>query len=302
MLILAVIFTPMFGLYYLITTLWTTFIENTGKFYHSSISNQIIENILTQKFSYYQNLDESEKKRFVKRTKEFIKIKEFYPSGGMEITDEMIILISASAIQLTFGLNEYLLDSFSKIFIYPKEYYSKYDKLYHKGEANLNGVIAFSWQHFVEGYDNLKDNLNLGLHEMAHALRFDKFKNESADSFFSSYFEKWHMVSKDEFLRLKDGKPSFFREYGGTNINEFFSVCVECFFESPLEFSKVQPEIFKHMSILLNQNPLTCKVIESISELNHEEIKDNFKLEEPIIFKSGTTFKNILAVCVAAFF
>jgi Mlc titration factor MtfA (ptsG expression regulator) len=299
-LVLAVIFTPMFGLYYLVQLFWNTFIENKGKYYHPNIDSKAIEVILEQKFRFYQNLPYSEKARFIKRTKEFIRIKEFYPSGGLMLTDEMVVLISASGIQLTFGLREYLLINFAKIFVYPKEYYSKYDKLYHKGEANLNGAIAFSWYHFVEGYDKPNDNLNLGLHEMAHALRFDKFKNDSYDQFFSNYFEKWHMISKDEFLRLKNHKPSFFREYGGTNINEFFSVCVEYFFESPAEFLKAQPEIYNHLSILLNQNPLTNNVIKSISESFVDLIKPDIKLEEPIIYQSGAPVKNILALLVVA--
>jgi Mlc titration factor MtfA (ptsG expression regulator) len=74
-----------------------------------------------------------ERKRFVKKTKNFIRIKEFHPSVGLEITDEMIALIAASAIQVCFGLTEYLLVNFSKIFIYPKEYYSNYDKLFRIG-------------------------------------------------------------------------------------------------------------------------------------------------------------------------
>jgi Mlc titration factor MtfA (ptsG expression regulator) len=257
LLILAILFTPMFGLHYLVKYLWNTFVEKPDKYYRSNIDVQSIETVLLGKFAYYQKLDPIEKERFVKRVNVFIAHKEFLPSGGMEITDEMVILIASSAVQLTFGLEDYLLLSFSKIFIYPKEYYSQYDKLYHQGEANLGGVVVLSWNNFLEGYNKPHDNYNLGLHEMAHALRFDKFKNIDSDDFFSVYFEKWYVVAREEFLRLKNSEPSFFRKYGGTNINEFFSVCVEYFFESSKEFQNIHPEIYKHLSILLNQDPLT---------------------------------------------
>jgi Mlc titration factor MtfA (ptsG expression regulator) len=290
----------MFGLYYLIKLFLKVYIQNNSKYYHPGIDNKTIEVYLEQKFAYYQKLDEVEKARFVKRTKNFIRIKEFHPAGGLVLTEEMIILISASAIQLTFGLTEYLLLHFSRIFVYPKEYYSKYDKLYHKGETNLAGAIVLSWNNFMEGYNKPNDNINLGLHEMAHALRFDKFKSESYDTFFSEYFEKWLIISKDEFLRLKNHNSSFFRNYGGVNVNEFFSVCVEYFFESPREFSEAQPEMYKHLCILLNQDPLTNHLIQTISEWENDTSKNDPILEGPVIYKStAITPKNMLALTFA---
>ena len=299
LLLVAIVFTPMFGVYYLFKLFWNTFIEPRSKNYYGNIDIKFVEFILLNKFQYYQKLNELEKTRFIKRLDNFISNKEFIPSGGMELTEEMIVLISASAIQLTFGLEEYLLLNFSKIFIYPKEYYSKSDNLYHKGEANLAGAIVFSWNNFMDGYNKPHDNYNLGLHEMAHALRFDKFKSSDYDEFFANYFEKWNMIAKEEFIRLKNHQPSFFREYGGTNINEFFSVCVEYFFESPKEFKEIHPEIYKHMCILLNQNPLTNEIIENQSKSFSFLNKTEFQLQEPIFYKSENTAKNILALLFA---
>lgn len=213
-----------------------------------------IKLVLSSKFSYYQRLSVENQSRFVNRVSRFISDKEFR-ALNFELTEEMIILISASAIQLTFGLDHYLFDHFSKIFIYPREFYSRLNKEYHRGETNLGGVIVLSWKHFSEGYNIPNDNLNLGLHEMAHALRFDKFKSDDYDRFFSEYLDKWQLISKEEFLKIKEHKASFFREYGGTNFSEFFSVCIEYFFESPREFKNMQPEIYKHLCILLNQDP-----------------------------------------------
>ena len=259
------IITPLYIAYMLVRLFWEKFIERPGavisggSIYQDGQKMRIdfknAELILISKFRYYQKLDDSSKAKFLKRVIRFISVKEFRALGGLQITEEMVVLVSASAVQLTFGLKEFQLEHFRKIFIYPKEFYSKTSKEYHKGETNLGGVIVLSWKHFVEDYVKENDNLNVGLHEMAHALRFDRMKGDSYDVFFAQYMEKWQVISTEEFTKLKEQKPSVFRSYGGSNFNEFFSVCVEYFFESPADFKRALPEMYRHMTILLNQDP-----------------------------------------------
>ncbi len=200
----------MFGLYYLIKFFWERVVEspsplvvyNSGTYTDQQsikIDHKNTESILTLKFNYYQKLSDQDKVKFLKRVSGFISDREFRALSGLTLTEDMVVLISASAIQLTFGLEEFMMDHFSKIFIYPKEFYSRLNKEYHKGETNLAGVIVLSWKHFNEGYTISNDNLNLGLHEMAHALRFDKFKSDDYDKFFSEYIDKWQLISETEF-------------------------------------------------------------------------------------------------------
>jgi MtfA peptidase len=292
-LLVAIAFAPLFGLYYLIRFLFGLFNKSI---YGKKIHLKYIELILSSKFVYYQKLSDKNKTKFLRRVSSFIDNKEFLGSGGIELTDEMIVLISASAIQLTFGLEEYHLDHFSKIFIYPKAYYSRISKQYHKGETNLGGAIALSWSHFVEGYNKPNDKVNLGLHEMAHALRFDKFKSDDYDRFFNTYYDKWQIIAKEEFLKTKDRSSTFFREYGGTNVNEFFAVCVESFFESPSEFKKAHPEIYRHMCILLNQDPLSdVSVQNEVSDIRTRNTGNYIVSGEPF-YVSGTNGKNMLSL------
>lgn len=258
-LLLSVVFTPMFGFYYLVRFIRNSVIDRLPAFEMRINMNrgraQYANDLLLEKFPYYKALNEQNRNRFLARLFKFIEAKYFIPSGGTILTKEMTILISASAIQLTFGLNEYLLHTFKRIFIYPKEFYSKFNKRYHKGETNLGGAIIFSWNNFTSGYEDPTNNYNLGLHEMAHALRFNKFRSDEYDQFFDMYYEKWLLVANDEFIKLSNNIPSYLREYAGANKEEFFAVCVEHFFETPHEFKKQLQEVYKHLSILLNQDP-----------------------------------------------
>jgi Mlc titration factor MtfA (ptsG expression regulator) len=294
-LIAAIFFAPMFGLYYLVRFIFRSLNKNGPE---KRADLKYSEQILSSKFVYYQRLNDTDKTKFLKRLVNFIDTKDFQGCGGIELTQEMIVLISASAIQLTFGLDEFLLDHFSKIFVYPNVYYSRINKQYHKGETNLAGAIVLSWNHFLEGYNKPHDKVNLGLHEMAHALRFDKFKNDDYDYFFNTYFDKWQAIAKDEFKRTKDGSSPFFREYGGTNANEFFAVCVESFFESPAGFKKLHPEIYKHMCILLNQDPLANPFIpnENTPRISLNKVQP---VSGNLLYTSSSNTKSILSLIFA---
>ena len=103
----------------------------------------------------------------------FISTKDFIPRKRSRVTWEMKVLIEASAIRITFGFPRVDLSYFKFILIYPEQFYSSINKQYHKGEVNPAAkTIVLGWKDFVEGYLE-NDGRNLGLHEMAHALRLE---------------------------------------------------------------------------------------------------------------------------------
>jgi Mlc titration factor MtfA (ptsG expression regulator) len=208
---------------------------------------------LQNKHSYYQKLEESDRQRFVDRVQRFIAKKSFSGRQDLFVTSEMKTLIAAAAVQVTFGLDTWDLSYFKAILVYPSEYQNPKTKNYHKGETNLGGFMCFSWKHFLEGNANASDKINLGLHEFAHALRFNGIKGNDTDYFFENYFLRWVACAVKEFKKLRNNEESIFRKYGSVNINEFFSVAVETFFETPLQFAEYFPELYNHTSILLNQ-------------------------------------------------
>ncbi len=254
-----------------------------------------IELILSAKFKYYKKLNPEDQKKFVDRTYLFANNKEFLTRDAKDILDEMDnikTLISAAAIELTFGLSEYELPHFSKIFIYPHDYYNGLTKHWHKGETNIMGAIVFSWKDFQEAYNEEHGKTNLGLHEMAHALLLTDKIDEGRDAFFDAYFDRWWAISSTEFKKLAKHETSFFRDYGGTNQQEFFAVCMECFFEASQEFKEKHPEIYRQTCILLNQDPSGdfSKITEA-----REELLKSFQNIDPgiLIYRTkGRTLMN----------
>src|SRR5688500_15587097 len=193
---------------------------------------QMYRDILQKYFRYYQRLSAGDKARFERKVCNFLYSKRFIPRNMPKVPIEARVLIAASAVQLTFGLPDNYLQHFDKILVYPDEYYSLITRQYHKGEVNPRfGIIVLSWNHFLEGYMNSKDSVNLGLHEMAHALRLENVIRSGDYKF----FDEGLIAKLDDYARSICRNPGsyehFFRPYASTNEHEFFSVAVENFFE-----------------------------------------------------------------------
>jgi Mlc titration factor MtfA (ptsG expression regulator) len=240
-----------------------------------------IHNILASRYSYYKNLSNSGKEKFLLRVKEFIETKDIEGRNGLEVTQTMEVLIAASGIQLTFGLDNYLLQHFKKIIIYPDKFYSPYSKTHNVGEVNTGGVIVLSWKAFEEGIANQRDSYNVALHEMAHALNLTDFLGKDVDPLFSAYFDKWYVHAR-KLMRKLPGEDTFFRKYASKNIQEFFAVGVEHFFEQPEEFQNAYPEFYKQFTYLLNQDPLQ-KDSGVVGYTNKKEKVRKIEKEKPVL-------------------
>ncbi len=212
--------------------------------------------ILIKYFPYFAGLTVPERIFFEKRLIEFINSKKFLPRQMAEVTLEMKTFIAASAVQLTFGLPMVYLSHFKYILVYPDEYYSQITKKYHKGEVNpRHQAIVLSWKAFIEGYFK-QEGVNLGLHEMAHALHLENtIRNEEFDFLPEKELKVWDQLAGGEMEKIKSGAECFFREYGATNAYEFFAVAVESFFERPQQFKEYNEELFLVLAKILNQNP-----------------------------------------------
>lgn len=213
--------------------------------------------ILKQYFSYYLHLSSVDRKNFERKLVWFLHTKQFV-GRGMPITDEIKVLISASAAQLTFGLPNVYLSHFRKVLVYPNDYYSTINNRYHKGEVNPKlKLIVLSWPSFVNGYIEHDSGRNLGLHEMAHALHLEnRIPNHEFGFFEPAVFKTWREHAHLEIEAIKLGENQLLRAYASTDVYEFFAVAVEYFFERPKELQDAMPQTYGLLVKLLNQDPI----------------------------------------------
>jgi MtfA peptidase len=218
--------------------------------------------ILQKYFPYYQQLSAFNKTKFERKVCNFIYGKRFIPRNIDEVTVEGRVLIAATAVQLTFGLSNVYLQHFKKILVYPNDYYSSITKRFHKGEVNpMFGIIVLSWQSFVDGFIYPDNGKNLGLHEMAHALRLENIvRNKKYHFFDDALLKRLDEIAHHVCNETTDWNDTIFRPYACTNAHEFFAVAVENFFERSQQFKVEIPELYSVLTKLLNQDPMLMKL------------------------------------------
>lgn len=214
--------------------------------------------IIAEHFSFYNKLSVIDKRYFEHRVLKFINAHNFIGRGGVVVTKKMEILIASTATMLTFGMRRYLFSQFENIIIYPNNYLSKVTNEHHQGETNPRmRTIVFSWDNFLNGVEIDDNNLNLGLHELTHAMHFSFLKELSFTSaVFLDNFTVLLDRMKDKQLQRKIVESGYLRSYAFRNRFEFLSVVVEHFFETPHEFNQKLPEVYSMVKQMMNLDTL----------------------------------------------
>jgi len=204
--------------------------------------------ILERKFLYYQNLSAEDKIIFKNQVNHFLINKKIVSDKDIVITDEMEVLIAATAMQILFGRDAYYLSSFSNIRVINSERVNV-------KKIKLSNELIIPWKAFSKGYDSMIDGYNPGIKIMAIALRLEDQldKVQIFNSSSHAAFEKLYKKQAEKYIA--SGKSSY-KNYNQVDRNEYFGVAVEYFFERPEHFYANQPEMYMALSKLLRQDPL----------------------------------------------
>ncbi|PWT77837.1 MAG: hypothetical protein C5B59_02985 [Bacteroidetes bacterium] len=225
---------------------------------------------------YYKSLAPRYKDRFLRRTISFIQAKDF-KYIGLEGEEFMPLLISATAVQLTFGLEHYLLDYLRTIYILKDSYrYGMSEKPF-AGHVSDEGIFL-SWSHFLVEFHDYTDGENVGLHEMAHALTYVNFRvQEGKDDSFRKKFSEFSPLARPVFDRMRAGETTLLDKYAVSSFEEFWAVSIETFFERPFPFREQLPEVYFGLCNLLNQDPLSPDKIQGNVPVDDDNNKNFLK-------------------------
>jgi Mlc titration factor MtfA (ptsG expression regulator) len=219
-------------------------------------SDQQLAEILTKRFPYYNQLSQSQQPVFIERLQKFMANKIFKIHGEKGFK-EMPVLVGAAAIQLTFGLQKFLLPHFKFIHIHPQEFLRVRPILCFL-EGNVSGhSINLSWKHFLAGYADLHDGQNVGLHELAHALYYQTFEVEkNIDKGFRNLYDNFHVDGNKAYHTEKTVAGGLYSAYAEKNFQEFWAESAEIFFEKPADMKSHYPQLYETMKQLLRQDPM----------------------------------------------
>ena len=226
--------------------------------------------ILENNVPLYTRLPEGLRKTLQGCINYFLDEKVFVGRGGLEITDEIRLIIAANACMLIVNRSKKHFPGFETILVYPDTYVAKeisYDGLVevHKdstraGESWHRGPIVLSLTDVVHGSSNEQDGHNVVLHEFAHKLDEENGVMDGLPVLRkNAHYKEWAEVltrEYDEFLdRVDRGKNKVIDEYGSVSAPEFFAVATESFFEKSEQMKERLPELYQQLQTFYGLDP-----------------------------------------------
>lgn len=246
---------------------WIAYLNGSGinrKLLKEYTGKQVQYDKWLQSFNpYYRSLAPTLQLRFRKRLLLFMSARRFH---FVELNEEerIKVLVSAAAVQITFGLKNYLLAYFTDVYIIQRNYNYGLNTMPFEGHVSSNGIYL-SWENFDKEFRDYSDGSNVGLHEMAHALAYVNFSAEfGRDEAFRKRFREFSTAGRVIFSRMQQGITNILGSYAATSYDEFWASCVENFFERPQALKTELPELYNELAFLLNQDPLSQTILNNL--------------------------------------
>lgn len=214
---------------------------------------------LQQHVPFYASLSADVRERFLRHLQAFVWEKHFIGAGGLEITDEIRIVVAATAVRLVLYLNLSYYDRLTEIVVYPSHFRPPDANGVVFGEAHSWGTVVLSWEAVLDGLSNAKDGHDTATHEFAHVLdRADGAFDGTPELRSLAHYHPWADVMSEHYVKLREGRRrqrKVLRSYGATNEAEFFAVATEAFFEKPRQMRKRTPDLYAELTRFYGCDP-----------------------------------------------
>lgn len=223
--------------------------------------------MLRRDFDHWQTLDDSQLHRMRYLVARFVASTRWEEAKGMDLTDEVKVLIAAQASMLLLGLD---LDDFSQVssvIVHPTTVrlrgphptgggtWSKATQ-HLSGQARYKGPVVLSWAAARRGATRPDFGQNVVYHEFAHQLdMLDGVTDGTPPLEDEAARERWVDVCTRAYDTVRAGESPVLRSYAGTNPAEFFAVATEVFFNRPLELCEHEPELYHELRSFYGQDP-----------------------------------------------
>ncbi|MGQ9427474.1 M90 family metallopeptidase [Gilvimarinus sp. F26214L] len=226
------------------------------------------EAVLQERLSIYSHLPAHLQDRLKDLIKVFLRNKEFVGCAGLQVTDDMRILIAAQACLLILNRPSFEYPELRAIYIYPSAFRAVHELRDELGlvstetrdllgESWNTGKVILAWDNVEHGVSNFSDGYNVVLHEFAHQLDHESGSANGAPLLLTrAAYKSWAYVMGREFERMQEEQGSgIIDEYGATDPAEFFAVATETFFEEPFKLHKHHRELFDQLNDYYQLDP-----------------------------------------------
>ena len=222
---------------------------------------------------FLARLDEAERAELRRLCSLFLDHKEFHGAGGLEVTDDMALLIAAQAclpvLRLEPGLRIYA--PVIGIIVHPAQVIIQQsivdeDGVVHEfedelaGELTNRGLIELAWSEMASQGELGDEAYNVVIHEFAHLIDAATGSIDGVPPLPDRQArERWMAVidpAYEAFCNLVDeGVEIVVDPYGAEAVDEYFAVAVEAFFVAPVPFKRESPEMYALLAGYFRQDP-----------------------------------------------
>jgi Mlc titration factor MtfA (ptsG expression regulator) len=211
---------------------------------------------LLDHYDHFDRLPDDLRRRFEDDLRIFL-VEKRITGVETEVTDELRLLVAASAVTLSAGWPEYEWDQLTEVLLYPQEFDRdwSFEGRELAGQAHPWGTVILSVPSLLESFDDPDDAFHVGIHEFAHLLDVDRKHFDGIPvGLHGERAREWVAVAEKERERLRKGK-SVLDPYGEEDPVEFLAVAVEAFFEAPLAMRQRHREMYEILRDYFGQDP-----------------------------------------------
>jgi Mlc titration factor MtfA (ptsG expression regulator) len=225
--------------------------------------------IVSRRVPVAARLTDAERVKLLRLVQVFLREKIIEGCDGLEVTEEMKVMIAAQACVLLLHLDAGVYPGLRTVLVYPGTYRPRHPSWFKYnlgstepllGESWRHGVVILSWESVASQAADSVDGRNVTLHEFAHQLdQQDGVADGTPALQTPSAVRHWAAVIARHYDDLvsaaASGRDTVLDYYGATNKAEFFAVATETFFEQPIQLRQQQPELYDALREFYGQDP-----------------------------------------------
>lgn len=229
--------------------------------------------LIKRNVAFFSRLSPADRNELLGHVQVFLSEKRFEGCDGLQLTDEILVTITAQACLLLLHRKTDYFPRLITILVYPSQYAVEENRpiqehVWEQGQtvrlgetSRQLGSMVLAWDAVKFGASDPSDGKNLVLHEFAHQLDYENYLADGVPALATRAEQlAWREVMRTEFASLRaaeqTGIPTLLDTYGATNPPEFFAVATEAFFERPHALRAHHPKLYAELQRSFQQDPV----------------------------------------------
>ena len=198
---------------------------------------------------FYNKLSEEDKTEFRSRLSIHLESREFSLMRGEKenLPEDLKAIIAHNLIQLTFGLDDYLLDPYERVVVYNHAFPTPKKQFLHTVEVeHEDGLILISTEQLFPAMLNKHSFYNVGMHAYIEAY-LNKYPKTNLPELPYDLPTKLESISKHQLDRVT--------QTVGYEIENKHIIAINYFFIFPEEFKETLPGLYNSYASIFNFQP-----------------------------------------------